>query len=164
MTSEKRILFHSKKIHKILSSLPSVLIFWILFKGIISSSSVRSFSQKLKKSLFITGREILSKKGTILELALHIVFRPNQHLSNKGIKQTRNYRRIVLIGYWSVQYNELWRGFSNRRLVVPPGLKPPVSIAKIGMTIFASFWQKKPWRQNRTPSPFFVIVSLSMRH
>ena len=27
-------------------------------------------------------------------------FRPNQHLLNKGIKQTINSRRIVLIGYW----------------------------------------------------------------
>ena len=26
-------------------------------------------------------------------------FRPNQHLLNKGVKQTRNSRRIVLIGY-----------------------------------------------------------------
>ena len=30
-------------------------------------------------------------------------FRPNQHLSNKGIKQTINFRRIVLIGYWRVK-------------------------------------------------------------
>ena len=30
-------------------------------------------------------------------------FRPNQHLSNKGIKQTINSRRIVLIGYWRVK-------------------------------------------------------------
>ena len=28
-------------------------------------------------------------------------FRPNQHLSNKGIKQKINSRRIVLIGYWA---------------------------------------------------------------
>ena len=30
-------------------------------------------------------------------------FHPNQHLSNKGIKQTINSRRIVLIGYWRVK-------------------------------------------------------------
>ena len=50
---------------------------------------------------------------------------PNEHLSNKGIKQTTNSRRIVLI-YWSVtgvQYSVLWLGFSNRRLVIPPGTK-----------------------------------------
>ena len=29
------------------------------------------------------------------------IFRPNQHLSNKGIKQKINYRRIALIGYWA---------------------------------------------------------------
>ena len=40
---------------------------------------MRSFSHKLKKSLFITGREILSKKETILELALHIVFLKTVH-------------------------------------------------------------------------------------
>ena len=36
--------------------------------------------------------------------------------------------------------------------------------SQIGVAIFASFRQEKPWRQNRTPSPFFVIVSLSMQH
>ena len=30
-------------------------------------------------------------------------FHPNQHLSNKGIKQTINCWRIVLIGYWRVK-------------------------------------------------------------
>ena len=30
-------------------------------------------------------------------------FRPNQHLSNKGIKQTIDSRKIVLIGYWRVK-------------------------------------------------------------
>ena len=30
-------------------------------------------------------------------------FRPNQHLSNNGIKQTINFRRIALIGYWRVK-------------------------------------------------------------
>ena len=30
-------------------------------------------------------------------------FRPNQQLSNKGIKQTIDSRRIVLIGYWRVK-------------------------------------------------------------
>ena len=30
-------------------------------------------------------------------------FRPNQHLSNKGIKQTINSRRIVLIDYRRVE-------------------------------------------------------------
>ena len=29
------------------------------------------------------------------------IFHPNQHLSNKGIKQKINSRRIVLIGYWA---------------------------------------------------------------
>ena len=91
-------------------------------------------------------------------------FRPNQHLSNKGIKQKINSRRIVLISYWSTQHSELWRGFSNGRLVVPPGLKLPVSIAKLEWQLLASFPQEKPWRQNRTLSPFFVIVSLSMRY
>ena len=30
-------------------------------------------------------------------------FRPNQHLSNKGIKQVINSRRTVLISYWRVK-------------------------------------------------------------
>ena len=30
-------------------------------------------------------------------------FRPNQHLLNKGIKQTINHWRIVLLGYWRVK-------------------------------------------------------------
>ena len=30
--------------------------------------------------------------------------------------------------------------------------------------MFCSFRQEGPWRQNRTLSPFFVKVSLSMRH
>ena len=30
-------------------------------------------------------------------------FRPNQHLSNKGIKQVINSWRIVLISYWRVK-------------------------------------------------------------
>ena len=43
---------------------------------------------------------------TDLEFAMVIYkrklhFRHNQYLSNKGIKQTINSRRIVLIGYWS---------------------------------------------------------------
>ena len=37
------------------------------------------------------------------QFASNSYFRPNQHLSNKGVKQTINPRRIVLIGYcWSV--------------------------------------------------------------
>ena len=36
--------------------------------------------------------------------------------------------------------------------------------SQIGVAIFASLRQEKPWRQNRTSSPFFVIVSLSMRY
>ena len=35
--------------------------------------------------------------------------------------------------------------------------------SQIGVAIFAYFWQENPWRQNQAPSPFFVIVSLSMR-
>ena len=35
------------------------------------------------------------------------MFRPNQHLSNKGIKQTVNSRRIVLIGYWVIGVDRL---------------------------------------------------------
>ena len=29
------------------------------------------------------------------------MFRPNQHLSNKGIKQAINSRGIVMIGFWA---------------------------------------------------------------
>ena len=36
-------------------------------------------------------------------------FRPNQHLSNKGIKQTINSRKIVLIGYWRVKKKKIVR-------------------------------------------------------
>ena len=36
--------------------------------------------------------------------------------------------------------------------------------SQIGVAIFASFRQEKAWRQNWTPSPYFVIVSLLMRH
>ena len=36
--------------------------------------------------------------------------------------------------------------------------------SQIGVAIFASFRQEKPWRQNRSPSLFFVIVSLSMQY
>ena len=91
-----------------------------------------------------------------------LYFHPNQNLSSKGIKQTKSSRRIVLIGYWSVQYSKLWRSFSNGRQVVPT--KTSGLHSQIGVAIFPSFWQEKPWRQNRTPSPFFVIVSLSMQH
>ena len=38
-------------------------------------------------------------------------FRPNQHLSNKSIKQTINSRRIVLIGYWRVRKKVTVRDF-----------------------------------------------------
>ena len=36
--------------------------------------------------------------------------------------------------------------------------------SQIGLAIFASFRQKKPWRQNRTPLLFFVVVSWAMQH
>ena len=59
----------------------------------------------------------------IICLSKSLGFRPNQHLSNEGIKQTKNSREL----YWSVigvQYSVLWRGISDRKLAVPPGLKP----------------------------------------
>ena len=36
--------------------------------------------------------------------------------------------------------------------------------SQIGVAIFVSFRQQKPWRQKWIPSPFFVTVSWSMRH
>ena len=39
-------------------------------------------------------------------------FCPNQHLSNKGIKQSKNSRRIVLIGYWRVKKKVIVRNLS----------------------------------------------------
>ena len=38
-------------------------------------------------------------------------FHPNQHLSNKGIKKTINFRRIVLIGYWRTKKKVTVRDF-----------------------------------------------------
>ena len=67
-------------------------------------------------------------------------FRSNQQLSNNGIKQTilgALYRSVT-----GVQYNKLLRGFSNGRMVVPPGIKPPVSIAKLECQYMLLFGRK----------------------
>ena len=85
-------------------------------------------------------------------------FRPNQHLSNKGIKHTINYRRIILI-YWSVtgvQYSVLWLGFSNRRLVIPPG-------TKLGQQLLLLFCWKNLGGKTDSVA-IFLTVSWSMRH
>ena len=91
-----------------------------------------------------------------------LLFRPNQHLSNKSIKQTINSWRIVLIGYWrTVQHIMTW--LQQRKTVCTSWTKTSRLHNQIGVASFASFRQEKPWRQNRAPSPFFVIVRLLMR-
>ena len=109
-----------------------------------------------------TQSELLFKKLNILSFYKQ-KFRPNQHLSNKGIKQTINSRRIVLIGYWrTMQCIMTW--LQQRRTGCNSWTKTCRLQSKIRVAIFASFRWEKPWRQNRTPSPFFAIASLSMRH
>ena len=83
--------------------------------------------------------------------------------SNKGIKQTISSQRIVLIGYWRT-VQRIMKCLQQRETGCTSWTKTSRLQSQIGVAIFASFWQEKPWRQNRTPSPFFVIVSLSMRH
>ena len=65
-------------------------------------------------------------------------FRTNEHLSNKGIKQTINSRRIVLIGYWrTMQCIMTW--LQQRRTVCNAWTKTSHLQTKIGVVIFASF-------------------------
>ena len=91
------------------------------------------------------------------------MFRPNQHLSNKGIKQTINSRRIVLIGYCGTAQRIItW--LQQQKTSCTSWTKTFRLQSQIGVAIFASFRQEKRWRKNLTPSSFFVIVSLSMRH
>ena len=73
--------------------------------------------------------------------------------------QTINSRRILLVGYWwlvtGASATEGWLYLLDENLP---------SHSQIGVAIFASFRQEKPWRSVTTPSPIFLIVSLSMRH
>ena len=92
---------------------------------------------------------------------------PNQQFSNKGIKQTINSQRIVLIGYWlvtGVYSTTNYEWLQQRKTGCTSWTETSRLYSQIEAVIFASFRQEKPWRQNRTSSPFFVIVSLSMRH
>ena len=90
-------------------------------------------------------------------------FRPNQDLSNKSIKQIINSGRIVLIGYWtySTAYYDVASATKEWFIC---WTKTSRHHSQIGVAIFASFRQEKPWRSVTTPSPIFLIVSLSMRH
>ena len=82
--------------------------------------------------------------------------------SNKGIKQAINSRRIVLVVTGrKVQRIVTW--LQQRKTGCTSWTKTSPLHCQIGVAIFASFRQEKPWRQNRTPSPFLVIVRLSKR-
>ena len=101
----------------------------------------------------------------IICLSKSLRFCPNQNLSNKGIKQTKNSREL----YWSVigvQYSVLWRGFSDRKLAVPPELKP-LSPEPNWSGNFCFFGRKNLRGKTgfcRILSAFFVTVSLLMPH
>ena len=52
----------------------------------------------------------------------------------------------------------------QRKTVCTSRIKTSRLQSQIEVEIYASFRQEKPWRQNGTPSLFFVIVSLLMQH
>ena len=83
-------------------------------------------------------------------------------MSNKGIIQTINSQRFILIDYVLIGY---WRGVQR---IMTRLKQQKTSWSKmfplqdqIGVAIFVYFWQGKPRNQNRIPSPFFVTVSWS---
>ena len=67
-------------------------------KFILTSHRHRSVLSLANKVSLKEGENILHYLSIYME---KYIFRPNQHLSNKGIKQKMNYRRTVLIGYWA---------------------------------------------------------------
>ena len=65
----------------------------------------------LHRTLLVAASAFLSlAQSMLIFLSFRsLLFRPNQHLSNKSIKQTINSWRIVLIGYWRiVQHIMTW--------------------------------------------------------
>ena len=81
-----------------------------------------------------------------------------------NICQTR-----VFLGelYWSVigrTVQPIMTWFQQRKTGCTSWTKSSRLQSQMWVTIFASFRQGRPWRQNRTLSLFFVIVTLSMQH
>ena len=77
--------------------------------------TTRSYSAMLDACAVITGLMKLPENNFQLTVGRwKFNFRPNQHLSNKGVKQTINSRIIVLIGYERVEKKVMVRDcFSN---------------------------------------------------
>ena len=73
------------------------------------------------------------------------MFRPNLHLSCKGIKYAINFPSIVLFGYLDIQYSTERSDVASKKkkeaLILPPGLKN-LSLLLAGSGFFALFERK----------------------
>lgn len=86
-------------------------------------------------------------------------------MSNKGITQTINSQRSILIDYVLIGY---WRGVQRitthlkQQKTSWPKMFPLQDQIRVAISVY--FWQGKPRNQNRIPSSFFVTVSWSKGH